>query len=50
MACPCKKNGSTAVAKKFTVVQQDGSVKTFTNEADAKLSAAKNGTRVKPAA
>lgn len=48
MACPCKaKNGAKS---KFTVLQKDGTVKTFTSEADAKLSATKNGTRVKRAA
>lgn len=50
MACPCNKNGSGSSAKssvKFTVKQADGTTKTFTNEADAKLSAARNGTSVR---
>lgn len=49
MGCPCNKNGGSAAksSAKFTVAQKDGTTKTFTSEADAKLSAAKNGTRVR---
>jgi len=44
----CNCGGGKATAKKtgvkYTVKQADGTTKTFTNEADAKLSATKNRT------
>lgn len=47
MACACNKGTATTGKKSYTVTTPSGSTKTFTNEADAKLYAARSGGTIK---
>lgn len=48
MACPCKnKNGGSAAKATYKVTEPDGTTKTFTNEPDARLHAAKTRGKFK---